>query len=173
MKTQKPTLDALLKLVENPLRRLILSKLAEEELYPLQLSKELRVSQQAVSKHLKVLEKAGLVESHSMDSHAGPPRLYYRPTKHFAINISFGPSLFETEMHDLGGFFHKLDGKTEEAPGFHTPEEEPTHLYERMRALDAQMEQLSRQRCELFLKRCRVMGRLRRLGYEGRVEERY
>jgi len=105
MKTQNPTLDALLKLVENPLRRLILSKLANEELYPLQLSKELRVSQQAVSKHLKVLEKAGLVESHSMDSHAGPPRLYYRPTKHFAINISFGPSLFETEMHDLGGFF--------------------------------------------------------------------
>lgn len=165
MAAESPTLDALLKLVENPIRRLILAKLAKEELYPLQLSKELRVSQQAVSKHLKVLEEAGIVESYSKNSNAGPPRLYYRPVKHFSINISFGPSLFETEMHDLEGLSHGFEDDTERFL-LHEMEEKPARLYEMMRKLDEQMEQLNRQRCELFLKRCRIMNMLKRFDYE-------
>ena len=56
------TLDTLLTVLGNPTRRKILEMLAMEKHYPLQLSRELDVSQQAVSKHLKVLEKYGLVE---------------------------------------------------------------------------------------------------------------
>ena len=59
----KITLDELMGVLENHTRREILSKLAKETHYPLQLSKELNVSQQAIMKHLKVLEDYDLVES--------------------------------------------------------------------------------------------------------------
>ena len=52
-------LDALLSVIENPARRRILEALVREPHYPLQLSKELGMTQQAVIKHLKVLERAG------------------------------------------------------------------------------------------------------------------
>lgn len=153
------TLDTLLKLVENPIRRHILTKLAQEEIYPLQLSKELRVSQQAVSKHLKVLEQAGLVESYFEKSSSGPPRLYYRPVRHFFLSISFGPSLFEAEMHELEDVF-SLERDVEQVL---SPKEELRRLYDIMDELKEQMEELNRQRHELFLKRCRLMRRLRNL----------
>lgn len=166
--TEELTLDTLLKLVENPIRRHILTKLAQEEIYPLQLSKELRVSQQAVSKHLKVLEQAGLVESYFEKSSSGPPRLYYRPVKHFLINISFGPSLFEADMCELVEDTLSLERDVEQAL---SPQEELRHLYDIIGELKEQMEELNRQRHELFLKRCRLMHRLRSLKNALRAEE--
>ena len=46
-------------ILENSTRRDILKFLVKEPHYPLQLSEMLDVSQQAVMKHLKVLEEAG------------------------------------------------------------------------------------------------------------------
>ena len=54
-------LDILLSMVENPTRRKILESLVKEPHYPLQLSKELGISQQAVMKNLNMLEKNGMV----------------------------------------------------------------------------------------------------------------
>ena len=48
--------DESLSILENPTRRDILRYLVKEPHYPLQLSELLDVSQQAVVKHLKVLE---------------------------------------------------------------------------------------------------------------------
>ena len=56
-------LDSIFSVLENPIRRKILAKLAKEHHYPLQLSKELNISQQAIMKHLKVLEDNELVQS--------------------------------------------------------------------------------------------------------------
>ena len=50
--------DESLSILENPTRRSILRHLVKEPHYPLQLSELLDVSQQAVVKHLKVLEEA-------------------------------------------------------------------------------------------------------------------
>ena len=47
--------DELFYLLENPTRRRILQLLSVERLYPLQLSKEIDVTQQAVVKHLRIL----------------------------------------------------------------------------------------------------------------------
>jgi predicted transcriptional regulator len=49
-------------ILENSTRRDILKFLVKEPHYPLQLSEMLDVSQQAVMKHLKVLEAGGFVE---------------------------------------------------------------------------------------------------------------
>ena len=51
-------IDILLSMVENPTRRRILESLVREPSYPLRLSKELGVSQQAVMKNLALMEPA-------------------------------------------------------------------------------------------------------------------
>ena len=93
------TLDELLAVLGNPLRREILSRIAQETHYPLQLSKELGVSQQAIMKHLQVLRKYHLVRCTDQKSNTlGPPRKCYVSTGQFSIRIDFGPSALETQL---------------------------------------------------------------------------
>ncbi len=92
-------LDTALTVLANPMRREILSRLVMETHYPLQLARELNTSQQAVMKHLAVLEKHGLVQSEELPSDAGgPPRRCYSATKQLSIRIDVGPSLFNASM---------------------------------------------------------------------------
>jgi len=93
-------LDDILMLLSNPTRRRIIAKLVQERHYPLQLSKELRVSQQAVTKHLRVLEEHGIVECVSTPSDEGPPRKLYRTAKHFTITIAMDPKMFEARTQE-------------------------------------------------------------------------
>ncbi|MDD1773489.1 MAG: helix-turn-helix domain-containing protein [Methanomassiliicoccales archaeon] len=92
-------LDVLLSIIENPTRRKILEALVREPNYPLQLSKELQMSQQAIMKHLKVLEDSELVRSHPEESdRGGPNRKLYVPTSEFTIIVDVGPGLFNAEI---------------------------------------------------------------------------
>jgi ArsR family transcriptional regulator len=92
-------LDMLLSVIENPTRRKILEALVREPHYPLQLSRELGLSQQGIVKHLKVLEDYNLVKSHSEESdQGGPSRKIYVPTTGFTIMVDIGPGLFNTEL---------------------------------------------------------------------------
>jgi len=96
------SLDGLLRALENPTRRRILERLARESHYPLQLSKELGVSQQAVVKHLRALEECGLVTSTEEKSDlGGPNRRAYRAKQTLSVQIDVGPSLFHAEMRPL------------------------------------------------------------------------
>jgi len=100
-------LDTLLAVIGNPTRRRILRKLVKEGHYPLQLSRELRVSQQSIMKHLDVLESNELVSSVYQKSDAGgPPRRYYTATKSLTIVIDLGPELFSEELR-----LHSEDGE--------------------------------------------------------------
>ena len=56
------TLSATFQAVSDPTRRIILARLAQGEATVQELSEPLPISQPADSKHLKVLEKAGLIE---------------------------------------------------------------------------------------------------------------
>ena len=60
--------DTALSILENRTRRSILEHLVREAHYPLQLAELLDVSQQAIMKHLKVLEDAGFVVSEKVPS---------------------------------------------------------------------------------------------------------
>lgn len=96
------SVDEFLHILENPTRRRILERLVRESHYPLQLSRELRVSQQAVAKHLRVLEEGRLVESHEEPSDVGgPPRRVYAANRGLSMTIDVGPSLFQTEVRPL------------------------------------------------------------------------
>jgi ArsR family transcriptional regulator len=92
-------LGTLLSIIENPARRRILEALVREPHYPLQLSKELGMSQQAVMKHLKVLEEYGLVKSFREESDlGGPMRNKYYPAVHFTIVVDMGANIFHAEL---------------------------------------------------------------------------
>ncbi len=96
-------LDTLLAIIGNPTRRQILRKLVKEDHYPLQLSKELSISQQAIMKHLKVLEEAELVKSIFRKSDTGPPRKFYVATQSLTIVIDMSPEQFSEDLrfHDI------------------------------------------------------------------------
>ena len=85
-------------LLENPTRRRILELLSRERHYPLQLSKEMSVTQQAVVKHLNILEEHGLVNSDIEPSNRGPSRRVYHSTRNISLRIDVSPSTFKEQV---------------------------------------------------------------------------
>jgi DNA-binding transcriptional ArsR family regulator len=68
------TLDSTFVALADPTRRAILARLAQGEASVLELAKPFKISQPAISKHLKVLERAGLI-SRGRDKQRRPCRL--------------------------------------------------------------------------------------------------
>ncbi|MFI6780980.1 ArsR/SmtB family transcription factor [Micromonospora sp. NPDC050276] len=73
-------LDATFAALADPTRRAILARLAQGEATVTELAEPFEMSQPAVSKHLKVLERAGLV-SRGRDAQRRPCRLEARPLR--------------------------------------------------------------------------------------------
>jgi DNA-binding transcriptional ArsR family regulator len=71
-------LDATFTALADPTRRAILARLAGGEASVTDLAKPFAMSQPAISKHLKVLERAGLI-SRGRDAQRRPRRLEARP----------------------------------------------------------------------------------------------
>ncbi|WP_370232099.1 ArsR/SmtB family transcription factor [Cognatishimia sp.] len=80
MTTQNPTLDAVFGALADPTRRAILAQLSQGDASVNELAQPFAMSQPAVSKHLKVLENAGLVER-AIDKQRRPARLKAAPMK--------------------------------------------------------------------------------------------
>lgn len=73
-----PTLDATFAALADPTRRAILARLASGEASVTELAEPFAMSQPAISKHLKVLERAGLI-SRGSDAQRRPRRLEAKP----------------------------------------------------------------------------------------------
>jgi DNA-binding transcriptional ArsR family regulator len=71
-------LDATFAALADPTRRAILSRLAQGEASVMELAEPFRMSQPAISKHLKVLERVGLI-SRGRDAQRRPCRLEAKP----------------------------------------------------------------------------------------------
>jgi DNA-binding transcriptional ArsR family regulator len=71
-------LDATFAALADPTRRAILARLASGEASVNQLAEPFAMSQPAISKHLKVLERAGLISA-AVDGQRRPRRLDARP----------------------------------------------------------------------------------------------
>jgi DNA-binding transcriptional ArsR family regulator len=71
-------LDATFAALADPTRRAILARLASGEASVSELAKPFSMSQPAISKHLKVLERAGLI-SRGQDAQRRPRRLEAKP----------------------------------------------------------------------------------------------
>lgn len=75
---QAQNLDAVFAALADPTRRAMLTRLAEGQASVGELAAPFQISQPAISKHLKVLEKAGLVER-AIDEQRRPARLKAEP----------------------------------------------------------------------------------------------
>ena len=73
-------LDATFAALADPTRRAILARLAEGEASVKELAEPFAMTQPAISKHLKVLERAGLVER-GRDAQRRPCRLVAEPLR--------------------------------------------------------------------------------------------
>ena len=71
---QRPNLDAVFAALADPTRRAILSRLADGQASVNEIAAPFEISQPAVSRHLKVLERAGLIER-DVDEQRRPARL--------------------------------------------------------------------------------------------------
>jgi len=146
-------LDILLAAIGNPTRRRILARLVKETHYPLQLSKELSVSQQAIMKHLKVLEDSDLVTSVFRDSETGPPRKCYIATKRFTLVIDLSPEIFNEELR-----FHERD-ETIEAGTDSQALREAENLRIKLAEFMVHIESINEQLSVLSAKRDELMAR--------------
>lgn len=95
--------DRILNILGNETRRRILHLLAEEPHYFIQISRDLRVSQQAVMKHLELLESLGLISSFRVKSDlAAPDRKYYRLSRSLYLSIGITEDNVNIHMSDIG-----------------------------------------------------------------------
>lgn len=80
--------DRVLDILGNETRRRILYLLAQEPRYFIQISKDLGISQQAILKHLELLERYGLIGSYKAKSDfAAPERKYYHLNRSLYMSI--------------------------------------------------------------------------------------
>jgi DNA-binding transcriptional ArsR family regulator len=77
-RTPSARLDATFAALADPTRRAILARLASGEASVTDLAKPFAMSQPAISKHLKVLERAGLI-SRGRDAQRRPCRIEAKP----------------------------------------------------------------------------------------------
>jgi predicted transcriptional regulator len=146
-------LDVLLSVIENPTRRRILEALVREPHYPLQLSRELGMSQQIIMKHLKVLEDYQMVRSYPEESdQGGPMRKRYVPISGFTITVDVGLGLFSVEssrreMEEEPG--HK-NGRSEDEGEVHDLPERVIRLRRELSVLDGHLDELRKAREELI-----------------------
>ena len=98
----------------DPTRRAILARLASGEASVSELAKPFAMSQPAISKHLKVLERAGLI-SRGRDAQRRPRRLEPKPLADATHWLERYRRIWEGNYHRLDALFEELKTK----PGDH------------------------------------------------------
>ena len=110
-------LDATFAALADPTRRAILARLASGQASVMELAEPFAMSQPAISKHLKVLERAGLV-SRSRDAQRRPRRLEARPLAEANEWLERYRQLWEGNFERLDVLLEKL--KTRQKTHGHT-----------------------------------------------------
>jgi DNA-binding transcriptional ArsR family regulator len=106
-------LSATFAALADPTRRAILARLASGETSVLDLAKPFDISLPAVSKHLKVLERAGLIER-GREAQWRPCRLQASPLKGVADWVEFYRRFWEESLDKLGSYLEELQRKDKE-----------------------------------------------------------
>lgn len=146
-------MDTILAIVENPTRRRILQAVVREPHYPLQLSKELGISQQAIVKNLNLMEKEGIVVSYRESSDRGPERIFYRPSSEFTITIDMRNNMFEVKMIPATSDSSKKQETKELEPKKTAEERRLEEVRARISQIDRQIAEFDRRRSEIVRER--------------------
>src|SRR5580692_12974574 len=103
-------LDATFAALADPTRRAILARLSRGETTVQQLAEPFAMSLPAISKHLKVLEHAGLI-TRSREAQWRPCRLEPRPLKNAADWLERYRIFWEQSLDRLEDYLKQLQGK--------------------------------------------------------------
>ncbi|RAY15653.1 transcriptional regulator [Actinomadura craniellae] len=117
-------LDATFAALADPTRRAILARLAAGEATVTELAAPFEMSQPAVSKHLKVLERAGLV-SRGRDAQRRPCRLEARPLKAATDWLENYRDYWEESYQRLDALLTELKDRDARLPDPHADETAP------------------------------------------------
>jgi DNA-binding transcriptional ArsR family regulator len=109
-------LDATFAALADPTRRAILARLASGEASVLELAEPFAMSQPAVSKHLKVLERAGLI-TRSRDAQRRPCRLEAQPLGDATAYLERYRQYWERQYQNLDKLLARLQRGPNKATG--------------------------------------------------------
>jgi DNA-binding transcriptional ArsR family regulator len=109
------TLDRTFAALADPTRRAILDRLAAGEATVLELTKPFAMSQPAISKHLKVLERAGLIVR-GRRAQWRPAELRAEPLKEAAAWLEDYRRLWEGRLDRLDAFLRETQPTEPSAP---------------------------------------------------------
>jgi len=109
-------LDATFAALADPTRRAILARLAKGETIVSDLAKPFRMSQPAISKHLKVLERAGLI-SFSQVAQSRPRKLEAEPLKEASVWLEEFRRFWEVSFGRLDNLLDELKLEGEQKKG--------------------------------------------------------
>ena len=101
------SLDLTLAALADPTRRAILARLASGEASVKELAEPFEMTQPAISKHLKVLERAGLI-SHGRDAQRRPRSIEAKPLAEVADYIEQYRSYWEEGFDRLDDYLKEL-----------------------------------------------------------------
>ncbi|MBX3158016.1 MAG: winged helix-turn-helix transcriptional regulator [Deltaproteobacteria bacterium] len=113
MNTAAASLDATFSALADPTRRAILARLVKGEATVTELAEPFSMSQPAISKHLKVLEKAGLI-SRGRDAQRRPCRLEATPLREATDWLERYRELWERRFQQLDNLLEELKAKEKE-----------------------------------------------------------
>jgi len=100
-------LDATFLALADPTRRAILARLALGEATVTELAAPFEMSQPAISKHLKVLERAGLVSA-GQDAQRRPRRIEGKPLAEVSVWLERYRSVWEANFQRLDRLLEEL-----------------------------------------------------------------
>jgi DNA-binding transcriptional ArsR family regulator len=108
--TSSQRLDATFAALADPTRRAILARLASGEASVTQLLQPFAISQPAISKHLKVLERAGLI-SRGQDAQRRPCRLEAKPLADVSVWLERYRQFWEARFQRLDALLDEMKNK--------------------------------------------------------------
>jgi DNA-binding transcriptional ArsR family regulator len=100
-------LDATFAALADPTRRAILARLASGDASVAELAEPFEMTQPAVSKHLRVLERAGLI-SRGRDAQRRPSRLEAKPLEEATAWLESYRKFWERRFERLDALLHEI-----------------------------------------------------------------
>lgn len=108
-------LDQSFAALADPTRRAIIARLAEGEATVQELARPFSISQPAISRHLKVLEEAGLIETR-IEGTARPRRLKSDAVEALWDWLGQYRALWEAQFKKLDAVLDSLSDETDQTP---------------------------------------------------------
>ena len=138
-------IEALIDAIENSTRREILRELTADASYAMELSRLVGVSQQAINKHLEMLEKANLIKL-MQDEENGRKKIYL-PQGFSSLIIDYSQHFFNVTKKDL-----EFDGKIENIPD--------GDLFGQLKKINSSIDEVTNERVRLLRTKDQILQKI-------------